>query len=149
SSGSAAAVAAGFVLGALGTDTGGSIRAPALCCGIAGLKPARGALPTDGIFPLSPTVDVVGPMARTAEDCELLYAALVGRAEPAGAARIDGLRIGVPRHWIEHECATAPSIASAFELALQRLSQAGATLIDIAPAPMRDFVSAFTIIMLA
>ncbi|MGI5430852.1 amidase [Streptomyces sp. CA-179760] len=87
SGGSAAAVAAGIVPLALGTDTGGSVRIPAAYCGIVGLKPTQDAVPTDGVFPLSPTLDTVGALARTADDCRLLWEALVGpRPDGPGAA---------------------------------------------------------------
>ena len=78
SGGSAAAVAAGLVPLALGTDTGGSVRIPAALCGIAGFKPAFGALPTGGVYPLARSLDHVGLLAATAEDCRLAYAALSG-----------------------------------------------------------------------
>ncbi|MBT2585364.1 amidase [Arthrobacter sp. ISL-95] len=78
SSGSAAAVAAGIIPLALGTDTGGSARIPAACCGVVGLKPTHGALPTGGMVPLSPTLDTIGLLARTAADCLLLWTALRG-----------------------------------------------------------------------
>jgi 1-carboxybiuret hydrolase len=78
SSGSAAAVAAGIIPLALGTDTGGSARIPAACCGVVGLKPTYGALPTAGMVPLAPSLDTVGLLARTAADCALLWTALAG-----------------------------------------------------------------------
>ncbi|RRO20597.1 amidase [Saccharopolyspora rhizosphaerae] len=78
SGGSGAAVAAGMVPLALGTDTGGSVRIPASLCGVAGFKPAYGAVPTAGVFPLSQTLDHVGVLAATTEDCRLGYRALAG-----------------------------------------------------------------------
>src|SRR5207247_3747695 len=72
SSGTAAAVAAGMVLGGLGSDTGGSIRSPAALCGITGLKPTYGRVSRRGVFPLAFSLDHVGPMAWTAEDCAML-----------------------------------------------------------------------------
>jgi aspartyl-tRNA(Asn)/glutamyl-tRNA(Gln) amidotransferase subunit A len=93
SSGNAAALAAGMVPLALGTDTGGSIRIPATACGVVGLKTALGAVPTEGVYPLAASFDTVGPMARTVADCALAHAVLTGTEVPAPA--IAGLRIGV------------------------------------------------------
>lgn len=93
SSGSASAVATGGALAALGSDTGGSIRLPAAYCGITGFKPTYGAVDTDGLVPLSTTLDHIGPMARTAEDCALLFSMLTGR--PLPRVDLDGVRIGV------------------------------------------------------
>lgn len=79
SGGSGAAVAAGIGLGSVGTDTRGSIRIPAACCGITGFKPTRGLVPIAGVFPLSRTLDHAGPMARTAADAALLLSVMAGR----------------------------------------------------------------------
>ena len=88
SSGSGAAVAAGLALGALGSDTGGSIRLPAAYCGIAGIKPTPGLVSRRGVIPLAPSLDTAGPMAWTAEDCAILLDALAGHdpADPASVA---------------------------------------------------------------
>ena len=83
SGGSAAALAAGLVDAALGTVSGGSIRIPAACCGIVGLKPTFGLVPLDGVFPLAPTFDHTGPMARTVADCARMMEALAPGFEPA------------------------------------------------------------------
>ncbi|MBT2229937.1 amidase [Nonomuraea sp. NEAU-A123] len=85
SGGSAVAVAAGMVPLALGTDTGGSVRIPAALCGVAGFKPAYGAIPTDGVFPLAETLDHVGLLAGHEQDCLIAYRSLV-----PGGARMDG-----------------------------------------------------------
>jgi aspartyl-tRNA(Asn)/glutamyl-tRNA(Gln) amidotransferase subunit A len=77
SGGSAAALAAGLADAALGTDSGGSIRIPAACCGIVGLKPTFGLVPLDGVFPLAPTFDHAGPMGRTVADCARMMEPLV------------------------------------------------------------------------
>ena len=84
SSGSAASVAAGMALASIGTDTGGSIRIPAAACGVVGLKPTQGELITEGIVPLAPTLDHVGPLANTVGDAALIYQVMAG-----GARRID------------------------------------------------------------
>ena len=78
SSGSGVAVAAGLAPAALGSDTGGSVRIPSSFCGLVGLKPTFGLLPNTGVLPLDPTLDSIGPLCRTAEDCALLYQAMVG-----------------------------------------------------------------------
>ena len=88
SSGSGVAVAAGLAMGALGSDTGGSIRGPAVCCGIFGLKPTYGLLSRSGVAALSWTLDHAGPMTRTAEDAALMLAAMAGR-DPADATTVD------------------------------------------------------------
>ncbi|MCK2219067.1 amidase [Actinomadura sp. ATCC 31491] len=86
SAGSGAAVAAGLVPLALGTDTGGSVRIPAALCGVSGFKPAYGAIPADGVFPLSRTLDHVGVLAATPEDCLLAYGCLAVAPPPAASA---------------------------------------------------------------
>ncbi|MFF0519684.1 amidase [Actinomadura nitritigenes] len=96
SGGSAVAVAAGMVPLALGTDTGGSVRIPAAFCGVAGFKPAYGAVPTEGVFPLSVSFDHVGVLAATAADCRTAYRVLTGQPEDA-PPRHEGLRVA----WIE------------------------------------------------
>lgn len=101
SSGSAVAVAAGLAPLALGTDTGGSVRIPASLCGVTGLKTTVGQVSRTGVFPLSDSLDSVGPLARTAEDAALVYAAIRGRdpRDPTTVAReqdvLAGLRAGV------------------------------------------------------
>lgn len=105
SGGSAAGVAARQFPGALGTDTGGSVRIPASYCGITGLRPTTGLIPRDGVHMISWTYDTVGPLARSAEDCALLLKIMAGPSaedpystrEPLyGARPVDGLSLGVP-----------------------------------------------------
>ena len=95
SAGNAAALAAGLVDLGLGTDTGCSIRLPSAACGTVGLKPRWGHLPLDGVFPLVPTLDTVGPMGRSVEDVALLWSVLSGLAVPE--PRLDGLTVGLLR----------------------------------------------------
>lgn len=99
SSGSAAAVAAGLCDGALGSDTGGSIRIPSCLCGVTGLKTTLGAVDRAGTMPLSHSLDTVGPIARSAKDCARLFEVLTGTAPWRGR-----VRIGVARQWIEQNC---------------------------------------------
>jgi aspartyl-tRNA(Asn)/glutamyl-tRNA(Gln) amidotransferase subunit A len=82
SGGSAAALAAGLADAALGSDSGGSIRIPAACCGVVGFKPTWGLVPTDGCFPLAPSFDHAGPMARDVPGCQRMLRALAPRFEP-------------------------------------------------------------------
>jgi aspartyl-tRNA(Asn)/glutamyl-tRNA(Gln) amidotransferase subunit A len=93
SGGSGAAVAAGVVPIALGTDTGGSIRIPASLCGVAGLKTTHGRLSLEGVMPLAPSMDTVGPVAETVEDATLAFGVLVGRDAPGNAA-LRGVTVG-------------------------------------------------------
>jgi len=101
SGGSAVSVAAGMALASLGSDTGGSIRIPAAACGVVGLKPTLGEVPTDGVVPLSRTLDHVGPFARTVGDAWLVYRTLVDSVEPVAlvARPLTGLRLGLPRRY--------------------------------------------------
>ena len=92
SSGSAALVGAGVVDYALGTDTGGSIRIPAAYCGIVGLKPTYGLVPLEGVFPLSPSCDHVGPLTRTVAQAATLLGVLAGR--PVELQPVERLRVG-------------------------------------------------------
>src|ERR1700719_4100876 len=106
SGGSAAAVAAGLCYGSIGTDTGGSIRIPASLCGIVGLKPGIDRVSTEGVVPLSPRLDFVGPLARTAADAALLLAPIFvrGKKEPglsfprkSSARSMGKIRLGLPK----------------------------------------------------
>jgi aspartyl-tRNA(Asn)/glutamyl-tRNA(Gln) amidotransferase subunit A len=133
SGGSGAAAAAGLAAGTLGTDTGGSIRIPAALCGVTGLRPSTGLVPNRGLFPVAPTFDAVGPIARTAEDCALLLDAVAGmRTAPAGG--IDGVRIGVVEELFRR---AAPEVAAAAEAAVTRLGELGAR-VERADVPLLE-----------
>ena len=109
SSGSGAAVAAGLALGALGSDTGGSIRLPAAYCGIAGLKPTPGLVSRRGVIPLAPSLDTAGPMAWTAQDCAILLDALAGHdpADPGLGAGAGGVLCRGARRAASRACGSA------------------------------------------
>ena len=98
SGGSAAAVAAGFVSAAVGTDAGGSIRVPSACCGVVGLKPTWGAVPMDGFIEGDSALDHIGPIARSVPDARLLFEVLADR--PTEKTDVSRLRIGVARHYL-------------------------------------------------
>jgi aspartyl-tRNA(Asn)/glutamyl-tRNA(Gln) amidotransferase subunit A len=100
SGGSAAAIAAGDVELALGTDSAGSIRIPAAWCGVVGFKPTHGLVPIDGCFPLAPSYDVVGPMASSVERCERLLRALAPGFDPVVLESLEELEVGVA--WLDH-----------------------------------------------
>ena len=95
SGGSAAALAAGLAEAALGSDSGGSIRIPAACCGIVGFKPTFGLVPADGCFPLAPSFDHVGPMARSVGDCVRMMELLASGFGPRDPIALDELRVAV------------------------------------------------------
>ena len=153
SSGTGAAVAAGFILGGTGSDTGGSIRGPAALCGIAGIKPTYGLCPRTGILPLAYSMDHAGPMAWTVEDCALLLQAMAGPdpADPASAHRpvpdflgarrrgVAGLRIGVVRSWHEVEHPVSPATLAGIEAAADLFRGLGAEVQDVALPSLEDF----------
>ncbi len=137
SGGSAAAVAAGTCLGALGSDTGGSIRIPASVTGVTGLKPTWGQISADGVFPLSASLDTVGPIARTVLDAAILYLSLANRTAQIPATvtclescqRLDGVRIGIFSGWFDERM--QPGVAHAFDEALSALRKLGADLVSV------------------
>lgn len=135
SGGSAAAVAAGMAPLALGTDTAGSVRVPAACCGVAGLKPTYGALSTEGILPLCWSLDHPGTLTRTVGDAALLLAVLGGRAVPAGRPEsLQGLRVGVPVAWTDTPM--DPEVRLAFNRSLQALEAQGALVVEVTLPPL-------------
>ena len=158
SSGSGAAVAGGLCMGAMGTDTGGSIRSPAAWNGIAGLKPTYGLVSRRGILPLSFTLDHAGPMCWTAKDCALMMQVLAahdpgsanpGRIDFAGALDGDlkGLRIGVVRHFFETDAPADAVVVDALDKALGVYRKAGATVQDVRLAPLETYYDLCALIM--
>jgi aspartyl-tRNA(Asn)/glutamyl-tRNA(Gln) amidotransferase subunit A len=143
SSGSAAAVAARMVYGALGTDTGGSIRAPAHFCGVVGLRPTYGRVSRHGVFPRAWSLDTVGPLARTAEDAAVLLQVAAGAdpldssAEPVAVPDyraelvrpLAGIRLGAPKGGYFAE--VDPGIAALLEQSRAALVKLGANLVEV------------------
>lgn len=131
SSGAAVSVSDGMAAAGLGTDTMGSVRIPAGLCGITGFKPTSARVPRDGVFPLSTTLDSVGPLARSVACCALVDAVFAGDTPQVPAALpLKGLRLGVPTTLVL-DSLDAP-VAAAFERALARLSAAGAQVEEFA-----------------
>jgi aspartyl-tRNA(Asn)/glutamyl-tRNA(Gln) amidotransferase subunit A len=156
SSGSGAALAAGLVPLALGTDTGGSVRHPAAACGVVGLKPTYDLVSRRGVYPLSFSLDHVGPMARTVLDTSLLLEVLTATSTSPRAFKarpldqgVAGLRIGVVRHFhLEDEVAEA-DMAAAFEEACRVFEGLGAQLVEIRLPTLQEFFGPQKIILMA
>jgi aspartyl-tRNA(Asn)/glutamyl-tRNA(Gln) amidotransferase subunit A len=130
SGGSAASVLDGMAYASIGTDTGGSIRIPSAACGLVGLKPSLDEVPIGGVFPLSKTMDHVGPLCRSVEDAAIVHDALCGRAVSKGSPRnVNGLRIGVLRGYFT--TLLDPQVAAAFETTCNTLTAAGAELEEV------------------
>jgi aspartyl-tRNA(Asn)/glutamyl-tRNA(Gln) amidotransferase subunit A len=153
SSGSGAGLAAGFFPLALGTDTGGSVRNPASACGIVGLKPTYGLVSRRGVFPLSFTLDHVGPMTRTVADNALLLDVIAGHdpADPGSAATsarnfgallgrgVRDLRIGFVRHFHERDMPAHPEVTAALEDVARVLQAEGAQVHTVTLPALTEF----------
>ena len=161
SSGSGSGVAAGLFPMALGTDTGGSVRNPASCCGIVGLKPTYGLVSRRGVFPLSFTLDHVGPMTRTVADNALMLDVLAGYdpADPGSAATrrghygeglerdMRGLRVGFVRHFHEIDQPADPEVTAALEHVARTLQLEGAEIRDIHLPTLGEFAAVNRVIL--
>ncbi|QIN78480.1 hypothetical protein GBA65_08040 [Rubrobacter marinus] len=149
SGGSGAAVAAGITAGALGTDTGGSVRVPAACCGVVGLKPTFGRVSTAGVYPLGRTMDHVGPVTRTVADAALFLEVLSD--EPFAASTtawrdLDGVVVGVPRtYFFDH---LSDEVRAAVEDCERAVVEAGGEVIE-ADIPSMRFAPAAQLFTIA
>ena len=142
SSGSGAAVAARMLPGALGTDTGGSVRHPASHCGLVGLKPTYNLVPRDGVFPLAFSLDHVGPLTRTVEDSALMLGVMAGGDFTDGLTKgLKGLRIGYVRHFHEIDQPADPEMAAALDEAARVMVAEGAIITNISLPPLQQFAA--------
>jgi aspartyl-tRNA(Asn)/glutamyl-tRNA(Gln) amidotransferase subunit A len=162
SSGTGAAVAAGLILGGTGSDTGGSIRGPSALCGIAGIKPTYGLCSRMGIQPLSYTLDHAGPMAWTVEDCAILLQAMAGHDpnDPASADKpvpdytadigkgVQGLRIGVVRHFHEVDHVVSPAVQAGIDDAASVWASQGAEIVDVTLPSLQEYQAVCWVIMI-
>jgi len=153
SGGSGAAVAAGLCFGSLGSDTGGSIRIPAAFCGVVGLKPTYGRVSRHGVFPLSWSLDHVGPMTRTVMDAALMLQAIAGHDSQDATTRtavvpdfaaaltgtIQGVRLGIPQEFFFEQLDV--EVGNAVRAAIQSLERAGARVEQVS-LPLSKFASA-------
>ncbi len=161
SSGSGAALAAGLVPLALGTDTGGSIRGPAGFCGVVGLKPTAGSVSRRGVFPLSASLDTVGPMARSVADIALLQDVMAGRdpGDPTSVVAssrssgadlgrgVRGMRIGFVRHFHEEDMRADPETIAALESVARTLIREGAEVVTVRLPPLNEMGDVYRVIM--
>lgn len=156
SSGTGAAVAAGLILGGLGSDTGGSIRGPASFCGISGIKPTFGRVSKEGCVPLGYSLDNVGPLARTARDCAIMLEIIAGY-DPADPCTVDipvpsmtagldgalaGVRVGVPRDYFFSAPELDAEVKAAILAGIDAMRDAGATIVDVDLPHMESAVAA-------
>ncbi len=163
STGSGAGVAAGLVMGALGSDSGGSIRTPASFCGITGLKPSYGRVSRMGVVPLSYSFDHCGPMAWRAEDAALMLEVIAGHdpTDPASAdvpteayasalrEDLSGLRVGVVRHFYEHDHEATGEVRQAIDAALAAMESLGAEVEEVRLSPLDDYYACCMVVLLA
>ncbi len=161
SSGSGAALAAGLLPMAIGTDTGGSVRNPASCCGIVGMKATYGRVSRAGVFPLSYSLDHIGPMTRTVTDNALMLQAIAGQdaRDPASAPAavpdftvgiergVKGLKVGYLRHFHEIDQPATPDMAAGLDAAVDVLKSEGAAITDVTFAPLRELAACNRIIL--
>jgi aspartyl-tRNA(Asn)/glutamyl-tRNA(Gln) amidotransferase subunit A len=153
SGGSAVALAAGFVPIAIGSDTGGSIRVPSAFCGTVGFKPTYGRISTDGVWPLAPSLDHAGAMARTPADVVLLLGAMEAGARAGGELAVEagpglaGLTVGVCPDL--HLVPLAPDVQSAFDAAVRTVDQLGARVEEVALPGAKGLLATFGVIQLA
>ncbi|WP_181276235.1 amidase [Brevibacterium oceani] len=145
SCGTAIAVSLGIISAGLGTDTSGSCRIPAAYCGVTGLRPAAGSLPMDGIMPAAPSLDIVGPLARSARDCRLLLEVMRGQV-PGSSRRDQPARVLVPKQVLGSPRTTS-DVAAAFDEALTTMDRLGLETSTVDLAFLDELIAATLTIM--
>jgi Asp-tRNA(Asn)/Glu-tRNA(Gln) amidotransferase A subunit family amidase len=136
SSGAAVSVAGGSCVAAIGSDTGGSIRIPAALCGLVGFKPTMRRVPVAGIVPLSPSLDTLGPIAHSVEDCLLVDSVIADTPLQPERITLAGLRLAIPLDVALDDLDS--QVAHAFSRALSRLSAAGVEVVDVSMPMLRE-----------
>ena len=141
SAGAAVSVADRMAVAALGTDTGGSVRIPAAVCGLVGFKPTARRVPIDGVVPLSTSLDSIGPLAHSVEDCAIVDAVFAGELGKGpisvpDAAPLAGLRFAIPKHFVMDELDA--TVAKAFERACKALAAKGVKIEEIDLAELNE-----------
>jgi aspartyl-tRNA(Asn)/glutamyl-tRNA(Gln) amidotransferase subunit A len=158
SSGAAVATASGMVLGALGSDTAGSVRSPAALCGVSGFKPSARRLPRAGCVPLAPSLDALGVLAPGVADCAVLYDVLSAAQASGGAApvrlseaadSIEGIRIGVVRHFFSSDLPVSEECGAAIDAAIDVFERLGCQVRDVRLPPLMDWHDAGVVILLS
>jgi aspartyl-tRNA(Asn)/glutamyl-tRNA(Gln) amidotransferase subunit A len=158
SSGAAAAVAAGLALAAIGSDTSGSVRSPAALCGITGFKPTFGTIDTRGVLPVASSMDTVGLLAWTVEDCRLLYEAVQSQTSSneslqpiasVSGSDIREMRINVVRHFYSDDAPISSENQTAIEQALDVFQELGCTVVEGRLPPLQEWMACGLIILLS
>lgn len=158
SGGPAAAIAANFCAGTIGTETGGSIRLPATFCGVSGLKVSYGRVSRYGTIPMASSLDTVGPLAKTAEDCAMIMNIIAGNDPKDATSQVDGnldfsrdldkpisgMRIGIPKEYISGNISA--DVMTVFESAKQILKDLGVEFVDISLPHTKYAIPAYYII---
>lgn len=154
SGGSAAAVAACMAMAALGSDTGGSVREPASFCGVVGLKPTYGSVSRYGLIAMGSSLDVIGPIAKTVTDSEIIFDAIKGKDRMDSTSieiensklKIKNLRIGVPYHLLDQE-GVSKEVKENFEASVEKLKNLGFEIVDIKLKNIDKSLAVYYIVM--
>lgn len=154
SGGSAAAVAADLALGALGSDTGGSVREPASFCGVVGLKPTYGSVSRYGLIAMGSSLDVIGPIAKTVTDSEIIFNAIKGKDKMDSTSieienyklKIKNFKIGVPYHLLNQE-GISKEVKENFETSVEKLKKLGHEIVDIKLGNINKSLAVYYIVM--